>query len=63
MPKHVLTMIAVVAAFFALLWFGVVVLSQTPGRAMLASIGTLFLIGLGVMFTVASSNESSRGRD
>lgn len=54
MPRHVITMIAVVAAFFVLLWFGVVVLDQSGGKAMLASIATLFLIGLGVTFSTSS---------
>jgi hypothetical protein len=47
-------MIAVVGAFFALLWFAMVVLAQTPGRATLLSFLTLLLIGLGVIFSTGS---------
>ena len=36
MPRHVITMIAVVGAFFGLVWFGVVVLGQSGGREVLA---------------------------
>lgn len=54
MPKHVLTMIGIVAVWFGLVWLAVVVLEQSPGRALLLSFATLFLLGLGVTFTVAS---------
>ena len=47
-------MIAVVGAFFGLLWFGVVVLGQSGGKSMLASIATLFLIGIGVTFSTST---------
>ncbi len=60
MPRHVLTMIAVVGVFFALLWFGVVVLDQSGGEAMLASIATLFLVGLGITFSTASLRGDRR---
>ncbi|MEX2315328.1 MAG: hypothetical protein WD628_06380 [Thermomicrobiales bacterium] len=55
MPRHVVSMIAVVGAFFVLLWFGVVVLGLTGGKATLASIATLFLLGLGVTFSATTS--------
>jgi hypothetical protein len=61
-PKHVLTMIATVGAFFALLWFAVVVLGQTAERAMLLSFVTLFLVGLGVTFSVASFRGDDQQR-
>lgn len=54
-PRHVLTMIGVVFVFFALLWLAVVVMGQSPGEAMLLSFITLFLVGIGVTFTVASA--------
>lgn len=60
MPRHVITMIAVVGAFFGLLWFGVVILGQTGGEAMIASIATLFLVGLGITFS-ASTLRRDRG--
>jgi hypothetical protein len=63
MPRHVITMIAVVAAFFVLLWFGVVVLGQTGGEAMLASIATLFLIGLGVTFSTSTLRGERRDEE
>lgn len=60
MPRHVITMIAVVGAFFVLLWFGVVVLGQSGGEAMLASIATLFLLGLGITFSTSASRRDGR---
>ena len=60
MPRHVITMIAVVGAFFGLLWFGVVVLNQNEGEVILASIATLFLIGLGVTFSTSSLRGEKR---
>jgi hypothetical protein len=54
-PRHVITLIAVTAAFFGLLWFGVVVLNQNEGEVILASFATLFLIGLGIFFSTAST--------
>ncbi len=63
MPRHVITMIAVVGAFFGLLWFGVVVLGQSGGKAMLASIATLFLIGLGVTFSSSTLRRDRPDRD
>ncbi len=60
MPRHVITLIAVVGAFFGLLWFGVVVLGQSGGEAMLASIATLVLIGIGVTFSTSSLRGEKR---
>jgi hypothetical protein len=60
LPRHVITMIAVVAAFFGLLWFGIVVLDQSGGEAMMASIATLVLIGLGVTFSTSSLRGEKR---
>jgi hypothetical protein len=57
MPRHVLTMIGLVFAFFVLLWFGIVVLGQTPLRAFAASFLTLFLIGLGITFSTATFRD------
>lgn len=54
MTAHGLTMMATIVAFFGLLWFGVFVADLTPGTAFVASLGTLTLIGLGVMFTTAT---------
>jgi hypothetical protein len=53
-PRHVITLIVVTAAFFGLLWFGVVVLDQNEGEVILASFATLFLIGLGLFFSTAT---------
>ena len=63
MPRHVITMIAVVGVFFVLLWFGVVVLDQSGGEAMLASIATLFLVGLGVTFSTSSLRSDRPDRE
>jgi hypothetical protein len=60
LPRHVITMIAVVGAFFGLLWFGIVVLDQSGGEAMMASIATLVLIGLGVTFSTSSLRGEKR---
>ncbi|HYI14122.1 MAG TPA: hypothetical protein VEX37_01950 [Thermomicrobiales bacterium] len=60
MPRHVITMILVVGAFFGLIWFGVVVLGQSGGEVMLASIATLFLIGLGVTFSTSAARGEKR---
>ena len=54
MPKHVMTMIGVVAVFFGLLWFGVVVLNLTAGRAMGASLLTIMLFGAGALYTAST---------
>lgn len=62
-PRHVITMIGVTLAFFALLWLAVVVLGQTPGEAMLLSFITLFLISIGATFTVASARGDRPHRD
>ena len=56
-------MIAVVGAFFGLVWFGVVVLGQSGGEVMLASIATLFLIGLGVTFSTSSLRKEHDDRE
>lgn len=63
LPRHVITMIGVVFAFFALLWLAVVVLGQSAGEAMLLSFITLFLVGIGVTFTVASARGEGSNRD
>lgn len=63
MPRHVLTLLAVTAAFFGLLWLGVVVLGQTPGEAMLLSFITLFLLSIGVTFSVSTLREDRTERD
>jgi hypothetical protein len=57
MPRHVVTMIVVVAAFFGLLWIAVVLLGQSAGRAMLLALLTLFLIGVGITFTASSIRD------
>jgi hypothetical protein len=62
-PRHVITLIAVTAAFFGLLWFGVVVLNQNEGEVILASFGTLFLIGLGVFFSTATTRRERGDRE
>lgn len=63
MPRHVLTLLVVVGAFFGLLWFGVVVLGQTPGEAMLVSFITLFLLGIGITFSVSTLRGDHTDRD
>ncbi len=60
MPRHIITMIAAVGVFFVLLWFGVVVLGQSGGEAMLASIATLFLVGVGVTFSTSTLRGDKR---
>jgi fatty acid desaturase len=63
MTAHGLTMLATIVAFFGLLLFGVVVAGLTPGTAFLASLGTLTLIGVGVMFTtVTFRRDDDRNR-
>ncbi len=64
MTAHVLTMLATIVAFFGLLWFGVTVAGLTPGTAFIASLGTLTLIGVGVMFTTVTlrSNDDRNPR-
>lgn len=54
MTAHGITMIATVGAFFGLLWFGVFVAGLSPGTALIASLGTLTLVGFGVMFTTST---------
>ena len=63
MPRHVITMIAVVGAFFGLLWFGVVVLGQSGGEAMLASLVTLLLLGFGVSFSLSTRRGEKQNRE
>lgn len=63
MPRHVLTLLVVTAAFFGLLWFGVVILDQTPGKALVLSFITLFLLGIGVTFSAATLGEDRGERD
>jgi hypothetical protein len=53
-------MIAVVGAFFGLLWFGIVVLGQSGGEVVVGSIATIFLIGLGVTFSTSSLRGEKR---
>ena len=63
MTAHGLTMMATIVAFFGLLWFGVFVADLTPGTTFVASLGTLTLIGLGVMFTtVTFRRDDDRNR-
>ena len=54
MTAHGLTMMATVGTFFGILWFGVFVVGLTPGTAFVASLTTLTLLGVGVMFTRAT---------
>lgn len=54
MTAHGLTMMATVVAFFGLLWFGVVILGMSPGTTFIASLITLTLVGLGIMFTTTT---------
>ncbi len=63
MPRHVLTLLFVTGAFFGLLWLGVVVFGQTPGEALLLSFITLFLLGIGITFSVSSLREDRTERD
>ncbi len=63
MPRHILTMLVVTGAFFGLLWLGVVILGQTPGEALLLSVITLFLLGIGITFSVATLREDRTERD
>lgn len=63
MPKHVLTLVGVVGAFFGLLWFGVVVLGQKPERAMGATMLTLLLLGVGVFYTASSLRTDDGGQE
>jgi hypothetical protein len=63
MPKHVLTMIGIVAAFFGLLWFGVVILGQAPERAMGASLLTLILLGVGAFYTASTLRTDDDARE
>ena len=63
MPRHVITMIGIVGAFFFLLWFGVVVLGQSAGEVFVASVATLFLVSLGVTFSVSSLRNERRDQE
>jgi hypothetical protein len=63
MPRHVMTMIGVVGALFVLLWFGVVVLELTAGRAMGASVLTLVLFGAGAMYTASTLRTDDGDRE
>jgi len=68
MPRHVLTLIGTVTTFFGLLWFGVVVLGQTPERALGATLLTLLLLGIGVFYTASTlrtddANQERERRD
>lgn len=51
MTAHGFTMMGTMVAFFGLLWVGVFVAGLTPGTAFIASLGTLTLVGVGIMFT------------
>lgn len=57
MPKQVLWTTAVVAAFFVLLWFGMVVLEQSPARSFVASVATLVLLSLGLLVTHSAPKD------
>lgn len=59
MTAHGITMLATVVAFFGLLWFGVFVAGLSPGTAFIASLGTLTLIGVGVMFTTTTFRKDN----
>lgn len=63
MPRHALTLLAVTAGFFGLLWLGVVVFDQTPGAALLLSFITLFLLSIGVTFSLSTLREDRPERD
>lgn len=63
MPRHVLTMIAVIAAFFGLLWLGVVVFKASPGAAMVVSLLTVILVGAGITFTSATLRGGRQKRE
>jgi hypothetical protein len=54
---------AVTFAFFILLWFGVVVLGQTPTQALVASLLTLFLLSFGITFSLSSLRGDRSERD
>jgi hypothetical protein len=52
--------VAIVVTLFALVWFGVAILSQTPNEAMLVSAITIILIGAGIRYS-RSTLRSDRG--
>lgn len=54
MPKHVLITLAIALSLFGLIWFGVFVMEQTANEALVVSVLTVVLIGLGVSYSRAS---------
>lgn len=63
MPRHVLTMLVVIGAYFALLWVGVVLLKQSPGVTVVVSLVTLILVGIGIAFSAASLRGDGERRE
>ncbi|HAX24615.1 MAG TPA: hypothetical protein PK593_03355 [Thermomicrobiales bacterium] len=63
MPRHILTILAVTVVFFILIWLGVVEFGQTPGKALLLSFGTLFLLGIGITYSASTLRKDHTGRD
>lgn len=57
MPKHVIALTLTVGAFFTLVWFGVAVLGQSADRTLLVSTLTIFLIGIGVVYSLSTLRE------
>jgi predicted RND superfamily exporter protein len=63
MPRHVIALTVTVVALFALMWFGVFVLRQSPNRALLASVLTIFLLGIGVSYSMSTLRGDTRDRN
>jgi putative flippase GtrA len=56
-PRHVISLIVSVIGLFVLMWFGVFVMNQSPNRALLVSALTVFLIGIGVNYSLSTLRE------
>ncbi len=63
MPRHVVTLLFTVLAFFGLLWFGVVVLEQSAGTTAAVSLVTMLLLSLGITFSTASLRKDRPDSD
>jgi hypothetical protein len=50
-PKHVLLTLGVALSLFVLIWFGVFVVGQTANEALLVSVITIVLVGIGIGYS------------
>ena len=63
MPRHVFVMVAVIIAFFGLIWLGMEILNQPAGTTLVLSFLTLMLVGFGLLYSTATLRRDKADGD